>query len=127
MFNVVAPNQDKLPLAVETERVDEAEPRLPSPPSWDPQPVREHHAIDDRHRHENGDPASCQNGYPAKALDRGKRLIQPLHAVSNARAADRAGQNLALRRGDRLSASSTPLGALVSMVRRIIDASPDQR
>jgi hypothetical protein len=100
MFDIVAADKHKLPLAVETERVDQTQTRLARPPSRDPQPMREHHAIDDRQNHQSGEPAGDKNGYPAETSVAGEKVIQPLHAISNACAANRASQSFAPGRGD---------------------------
>ncbi|MBV8320041.1 MAG: hypothetical protein JO049_05135 [Hyphomicrobiales bacterium] len=126
MFHVVASDEDELPLAVQTERVDEAQPRLPGPPSWDPQPVREHQTINDCYRYQNSDTASHQNTDLGNRIGAERKVIQPLHAISNARAADRADHNFALRRGDGLSTSSTPERDQI-WTRRIPKAPPDRR
>jgi hypothetical protein len=101
MLHVISPDEDELPLAVETERVDEAQPRLPGPAARDPQPVREHQTINDRQRHQNGDPASYQNADLGNRVAAKRKVIQPLHAISNTHTADRADDNLALRHGRR--------------------------
>ena len=101
MLYVISPDEDELPLAVETERVDEAQPRLPGPAARDPQPVREHQTINDRQCHQNGDPASYQNADLGNRVAAKRKVIQPLHAISNTHAADRADDNLALRHGRR--------------------------
>jgi len=126
MFHVVAPDEDELPLAVQTEPVDEAEPRLPGPPSRDPQPVREHQTINHCHRYQNCDTTSHQNAYLGNRIGAERKVIQPLHAISNARAADRADHNFALKRGDGLSTSSTPERDQI-WARRIPKAPPDRR
>jgi hypothetical protein len=60
MFDIVAPNEHELPLAVEAERVDEAEPRLAGPSARNAQPMRKYQSVDDRHDHQGGDSASGQ-------------------------------------------------------------------
>jgi hypothetical protein len=46
MFNIIAANEHQLPLAVEAEGVNEAEPRLAGPPAWNTQPVGERQPVD---------------------------------------------------------------------------------
>ena len=104
MFDVVAPNQHKLALAVESEGVNKAKPRLPGPPARDSQPVREHHAINDRDGDQRGDPTSRQNADLDDAAVAEREIIQPLHVISIARAARRP----AHRRGDSRIAPSRP-------------------
>jgi hypothetical protein len=49
MLDIVAPNQNQLPLTVEAEGVDQAQSRLPRPsPAWQPQAAPEKRAINDR-------------------------------------------------------------------------------
>jgi hypothetical protein len=60
MFDIVAPNEHELPLAVEAERVDEAESRLAGPSARNAQPMREYQSVDDRQDHQGGDSASGQ-------------------------------------------------------------------
>ena len=60
MLDIVAPNQHQLPLAVEAERVDEAEPRLTRPGARNAQPMGERQSVDDRQDHQSGDAASRQ-------------------------------------------------------------------
>ncbi len=60
MFDIVAPNEHQLPLSVEAERVDEAEPRLAGPSAGNAQPMGEHQSVDERQNHQSGDAASRQ-------------------------------------------------------------------
>ncbi len=60
MFDIVTPNEDQLPLSVETERVDEAEPRLAGPSAGNAQPMGEHQSVDERQDHQGGDTARRQ-------------------------------------------------------------------
>jgi hypothetical protein len=60
VLNIVAPDQHQLPLAVETERVDEAKPRLASASARNAQPMGEHQSVKDRQDDERGDPARRQ-------------------------------------------------------------------
>ncbi len=100
MFDVVAPDEDELPLAVETESVHEAQPRLPRPPPRDPQPVRERQAINDRQRHQNGYPASHQNADLGNRVAGERKVIQPLHAISKSPRRRRRRPQLAPSRAD---------------------------
>ena len=57
MLDVVAPDQHKLSLPVEAERVDETQARLSRTPSRHAQPVSEHEPVEDRQDHQGGDSA----------------------------------------------------------------------
>ncbi len=60
MLDVVAPDEHELPLAVETERIDEPEPWLARPPARNAQPMREHQPIGNRQDDQGGDSANRQ-------------------------------------------------------------------
>ena len=98
MLDIVAADENELPLTVEAEGVDQPEPRLARPSSRDAQPMGEHKPVDDRQRHQDGDPASRQKSDLNDAVVAERKVIQPLHAESHARAADRASQNSPLPR-----------------------------
>jgi hypothetical protein len=75
VFDVVAPDQDELALSIETERVDEAQPRLARPPSRDAQPMREHQPIDDRQDHQRSDSAGSQESDLNDAVVGERKLV----------------------------------------------------
>jgi hypothetical protein len=108
MLDIVAADQNELPLAVEAERVDEAEPRLASSPAGNPQPMGKHDTIDNGQCDQDSDPAGRQNGDLDDAAIGERKIIQPLHALSNASAADRAGHITTRRRGNGRISSSRP-------------------
>jgi hypothetical protein len=60
MLDIVTPNQNKLPLAVEAERVDEAEPRLTRPGARNAQSTGERQSVDNRQHHQSGYAAGRQ-------------------------------------------------------------------
>jgi hypothetical protein len=64
MFDIVTPNEHQLPLSVEAERVDEAEPRLAGPSAGNAQPMGEHQSVDERQNHQSGDAARRQDQDP---------------------------------------------------------------
>jgi hypothetical protein len=82
MLDVVAPDEDQLPLAVEAERVDEAKPRLTGPSARNAQPMGEHQSVKDRQEDERGDAARRQEPHLDDPIIRERKLIQPLHAQS---------------------------------------------
>ena len=90
MFDVVAADQYELTLTVETEGVDQAEPRLAGSSAGNTQPMRERQPVDDRQNDEGGDAASREEPDLQDPIVRERKLIQPLHAKSNTSAAERA-------------------------------------
>ena len=82
MLDIVAPDEDQLPLAVEAERVDEAKPRLAGPSARNAQPMGERQSINDRQDDERGDAARRQESYLDDPIIGERKLIQPLHAKS---------------------------------------------
>ena len=60
MLDVVAPHQYQLPLPVEAESVDEAEPRLSRPAPRDAQSMGEYELVEDRQNHQTGEAAGRQ-------------------------------------------------------------------
>jgi len=80
MLDIVAPNEDELSLAVETEGVDEAEARLAGPSTRNAQPMGEHQPVKDRQDDERGDAARRQESHLNDPVIRERKLIQPLHA-----------------------------------------------
>ena len=53
----------------------------------------EHQPVDDRQRHQGGDPAKHQKSDLNDAIVAERKIIQPLHSDSHAHAADRASKN----------------------------------
>jgi hypothetical protein len=100
VLDVVAPDEDELSLTVEAERVDQSESRLAGPAPRDPQSVRESEPINDRQRHQDGDPTDRQKSDLDDTVVAERKVIQPLHAESRARAADRASEIVTSRRAD---------------------------
>jgi hypothetical protein len=88
MLDVVAADKNKLPLSVEAEGVHQPKPGLARPSAWDPQPVGEHEPVDNRQRHQGGDPASRQKSDLNDSIVAERKVIQPLHSDSHACAAD---------------------------------------
>ena len=82
MLDIVAPNENQLPLAVEAERVDEPEPRLARPSARNAQPMGEHESVEDRQDDQRGDAARRQKSDLDDPVIRERKLIQPLHAQS---------------------------------------------
>jgi hypothetical protein len=82
MLDIVAPDEDQLPLAVEAERVDEAKPRLAGPSARNAQPMGERQSVKDRQEDERGDAARRQEPHLDDPIIRERKLIQPLHAQS---------------------------------------------
>ena len=80
MFDIVAPDEHQLPLAVEAERVDQPEPRLAGPSARNAQPVCERHPVKDRQHDERGDAASHKKSDLKDPIVRERKVIQPLHA-----------------------------------------------
>jgi hypothetical protein len=105
MLDVVAPDEDQLPLAVEAERVDEAKPRLAGPSARNAQPMGEHQSVKDRQEDERGDAARRQEPHLDDPIIRERKLIQPLHAQSKTPAAR---GNLLFSFGFRALASPRP-------------------
>jgi hypothetical protein len=58
MFDIVAPNEHQLPLAVQAECIDKPEPRLASPSTRNAQPMCERQPIKERQHDKCGDAAS---------------------------------------------------------------------
>jgi hypothetical protein len=90
MLDVVATDKNKLPLAIEAEGVDQPKSGLARSSPWDAQPVGEHKPVDNRQRHQGGDPASRQKSDLRDRIAGERKVTQPLHADSRACAADRA-------------------------------------
>jgi hypothetical protein len=80
MLDVVAPDEHQLPLAVETECVDEAEPRLTRSTARNAQPMGEHKSVEDRQDDKRGDAARHQETNLNDPIIRERKLFQPLHA-----------------------------------------------
>jgi hypothetical protein len=97
MLDIVAPDEDQLALAIETERVHEAKPRLACPPARNAQPMGENQSIKDRKDDECGDTARRQESRLNDPIIRERKLIQPLHAQSKTPAAECATTALQLR------------------------------
>jgi hypothetical protein len=83
MLDIVAPNEDELPLAIEAERVDEAKPGLTGSPARDAQPMGERQPVEDRENDERSNAARRQESYLDDSIIRERKLVQPLHAQSN--------------------------------------------
>ena len=96
MLNIVAPDEDQLPLAIEAERVDETKPRLAGPSARNAQPMGEHQSVKDRQDDERCDAARRQESHLDDPIIRERKLIQPLHAQSKT-PAERAATALQLR------------------------------
>ena len=60
MLDVVAPDQHKLSLPVEAERVHETQSRLSRPSPRDAQPMGEHESVQNRQNHQPGEAAGHQ-------------------------------------------------------------------
>jgi len=80
MFDIVAPYKDQLPLTVEAERVDQAEPRLAGAPARHAQPIRESHPIENRQHDQDGDAAGQKESDLKDPIVRERKVTQPLHA-----------------------------------------------
>jgi hypothetical protein len=107
VFDVVAPNDDKLPLSIETERIDEAQSRLPGSPAWHTQPVCEHESIHEGQNHQCGDSTGGQNCNLDDTLIAGEKIIQPLHAISKFAPTALKSRRFAFPAGDAPRSSST--------------------
>ena len=83
MLDIVAPDEDQLPLTVETKRVDQAEARLAGPSARNAQPMGEYQSVEDRQDDECGDAARRQEPHLNDPIVCERKLIQPLHAQSN--------------------------------------------
>ena len=82
MLDVVAPHKHELPLTVQTERVDQPEPRLARSASRHIQPVGENEPVKERQPHQDGDPAGRQNSDLDDPVVAERKVTQPLHAES---------------------------------------------
>ena len=83
MLDVVAPHKHELPLTVQTERVDQPEPRLARSASRHIQPVGENEPVKERQPHQDGDPAGRQNSDLDDPVVAERKVTQPLHAESS--------------------------------------------
>jgi hypothetical protein len=89
MFNIVASDEHQLPLPVEAEGVDQAEPRLAGPSARDAQPMSESQPVEDREHDKGGNTTSRKESDLKDPIVRERKLIQPLHAQSKTSAAKR--------------------------------------
>jgi len=94
MFDIVASDKHKLPLPVEAEGVDQAEPWLAGPTAGNPQPMSESQPVEDREHDERGNAASRKESDLKDPIVRERKLIQPLHAQSKTSAAKRLNEPL---------------------------------
>jgi hypothetical protein len=60
MLDIVAPDQHKLSLPIEAERIHKAQPRLSRPASGNAQPMGEHEPVENRQDDQDRDAASRQ-------------------------------------------------------------------
>jgi hypothetical protein len=63
MLDVIPPDQDKLSLPIEAERIHETQSRLPRPPSRNAQTMGEDEPVEDRQNNQGRDPAGSQKPY----------------------------------------------------------------
>jgi hypothetical protein len=90
MFDIVAPDEHQLALAVEAEGVDQSESRLAGPSARNAQPMSEGEPVKNRQKDEGGDAASREESDLKDAIVRERKVIQPLHAQSKISALGRA-------------------------------------
>ena len=94
MFDIVASDKHQLPLPVEAEGVDQAEPRLAGPSAGNTQPMSESQPVEDREHDKGGNAASRKESDLKDPIVRERKLIQPLHAQSKTSAAKRLNEPL---------------------------------
>ena len=94
MFDIVASDEHQLPLPVEAEGVDQAQPRLAGPSAGNAQPMSEGQPVEDREHDKGGNAASREESDLEDPVVRERKLIQPLHAQSNTSAAKRLNKPL---------------------------------
>ncbi len=94
MFDIVASDEHQLPLPVEAEGVDQAQPRLTGPSAGNAQPMSEGQPVEDREHDKGGNAASREESDLEDPVVRERKLIQPLHAQSNTSAAKRLNKPL---------------------------------
>jgi hypothetical protein len=82
MFDIVAPDEHELALAIEAECIDEAKPRLSRPSARYAQAMGEHEPIKNRKDDKRGDAARQQESDLNDPIICERKLIQPLHAQS---------------------------------------------
>jgi hypothetical protein len=90
MFDIVAPDKHQLPLPVQTECIDQAEPRLAGSSARNPQPLSEGQPVNNREHDQGGDAAGRKKPDLKDPIVRERKLIQPLHAQPKTSAAERA-------------------------------------
>jgi hypothetical protein len=101
MFDIVASDKHQLPLPVEAEGVDQAEPRLAGPSARNTQPMSESQPVEDREHDKGGNAASRKESDLKDPIVRERKLIQPLHAQSKTSAARRLNEALFNSPGER--------------------------
>ena len=77
MFDIVAADENELPLSIEAERVDQPQSGLARPSAGNAQPVREQEPIDDRQRHQGRNPAKHQKSDLNDTVVAERKVIQP--------------------------------------------------